>query len=192
MAETVFQIPELLEMTILYLPTQDMQVSRGVCKAWRDAIDSSIHIKRALFLVPGTCSDRAYDIAAWPVDSNCTIAGIPKPCEKYCTHPFFGDDDAAAGSVSMYNIVWHGRRSLRRVFLTQPPSMTAVTEFTIRPSKDYEGMVIELEAFETFGSLYAKLADANAPDVMEWIEYEAIVEWGYKDYGNSPRSFPWR
>ncbi|KAK4966850.1 hypothetical protein LTR42_011163 [Elasticomyces elasticus] len=70
--------------------------------------------------------------------------------------------------------------------------MTAVTEFTIRPSKDYEGMVIELEAFETFGSLYAKLADANAPDVMEWIEYEAIVEWGYKNYGDSPRSLPWR
>ncbi|KAK5718386.1 hypothetical protein LTR15_008113 [Elasticomyces elasticus] len=176
MADTVFHIPELLEMIVLYLPTQDMQISRAVCRQWKDGIDSSLHIKRALFLVPGTCSDRAYDIAAWPVDSNCTIAGIPKPCERYCTHPLFGDDDAAAGSVSIYNV---------------PPSMTAVTEFTIRPSKDYEGMVIELEAFETFRSLYAKLVDAIAPDVMEWIEYEAIVEWGYKDYGKSTRSPPW-
>ncbi|KAK3625356.1 hypothetical protein LTR22_023611 [Elasticomyces elasticus] len=70
--------------------------------------------------------------------------------------------------------------------------MTAVTEFIIRPSKDYEGKVIELEAFETFGGLYEKLADANDPDVMKWMEYEAVVVWGYKDYGESTRSLPWR
>jgi hypothetical protein len=190
MAQTVFHIPELLEMIILRLPTQDMQVSRAVCRVWRDGIASSIHIQRALFLIPGSASDPAHDIAMWPLESDCTTAGVPKPCEKYCTHPFFGDDDAAPGSVSMWNIRWHGRRSLRSVFLTQPPAMTAVTEFTIRPSKDYEGIVIELEAFETFGSLYAKLADAHEPDVMEWIKYEAVVEWCFKDYGSSTRSLP--
>ncbi|KAK5680397.1 hypothetical protein LTS10_007325 [Elasticomyces elasticus] len=181
MAEAVFLIPELLEMIILRLPTRDQQISRTVCRLWRRGINSSIHIKRALFLVPGTPGHRAHDIALWPVESDYSDAGVTSPYDDYCSHPFLGDDDAEAGTVAIKNVIKHGNRSLRHVYLTQSPAHTGVTKMVIHRGHVSERMVIKLKARETFGSLYAKLAAIYAPDVMKSLR-RAEVEWVYKHY----------
>ncbi|KAK5722115.1 hypothetical protein LTR17_014387 [Elasticomyces elasticus] len=182
---TVFEVSELLEMIILRLPMRDMQRARAVCKTWKNGVDASIRIKRALFLVDGIARDRAHDITVWSTDS--AAATVPIPCERYCAHPLFGGRDDEFGIARMHDVVKHGTRSLRDVLLTQPPTMVAVSEL----SSVYMGMSIELEAGETFGSLYGKLANMAEPYAMvEWSKDEAMVKWKCKDYRKSTRGRP--
>ncbi|KXT01685.1 hypothetical protein AC578_2748 [Pseudocercospora eumusae] len=51
-AHAVFDTAELLEAIILELPVLDMLVYQRVSKNWRDGVQNSIVIKRALFLAP--------------------------------------------------------------------------------------------------------------------------------------------
>ncbi|KAK0248028.1 hypothetical protein B0A54_01385 [Friedmanniomyces endolithicus] len=59
----VLELPELLEMILLQLPTRDLLFAQAVCKPWRHAITSSIRTRRALFLEPGAASDVHRDVA---------------------------------------------------------------------------------------------------------------------------------
>ncbi|KAK4902751.1 hypothetical protein LTR27_000690 [Elasticomyces elasticus] len=187
-SSTVFEVSELLEMIILWLPMRDMQRARAVCKTWKDGIDASIRIKRALFLVDGIAGDRAYDITVWSTDS--AAAAVPISCERYCAHPLFGGRDDEFGIARMHDVVKHGNRSLRDVFLTQPPTMVAVSVLIVHGPEN-RGMSIELEAGETFGSLYGKLADiAYSYPMVEWSKDEAVVNWNCKDYRKSTRGGP--
>ena len=50
-AHRVFQIPEMLEVILYELPTKDLLLSKAVCKMWRDTIDSSVKLQKALFMI---------------------------------------------------------------------------------------------------------------------------------------------
>ncbi|KAK4889398.1 hypothetical protein LTR27_011844 [Elasticomyces elasticus] len=56
-AKQVFTLPELLEITLLHLPTRDLLFAQKVCRAWKTAIDTTTSIQKALYLLPGTVAD---------------------------------------------------------------------------------------------------------------------------------------
>lgn len=51
-ADAVFGTNELLENILLHLPHKDLLVARTVSKQWKALTDSSIWLKRAMFLAP--------------------------------------------------------------------------------------------------------------------------------------------
>lgn len=48
----VLDIPELLEAILLHLPTRDLLLSQGVSRHWKEIVDESIALQRALFFEP--------------------------------------------------------------------------------------------------------------------------------------------
>ncbi|KAK5732324.1 hypothetical protein LTR17_010638 [Elasticomyces elasticus] len=60
MASHALAVPELLENVLLRLHSRDLLFAQKVCKAWKEVIEASPNLQRALFLKPGTC-DSAYD-----------------------------------------------------------------------------------------------------------------------------------
>ncbi|KAK4953338.1 hypothetical protein LTR10_009047 [Elasticomyces elasticus] len=53
----VLNLPELLEIILLELPTRDLLLAQRVCITWKAAITSSPNIQRALFFRPGSAED---------------------------------------------------------------------------------------------------------------------------------------
>lgn len=50
--EKVFDKPELHEMILLHLPLRDLLRAQQVCHSWRDTVQSSSKILKALFFKP--------------------------------------------------------------------------------------------------------------------------------------------
>ncbi|KAK4917190.1 mitochondrial 2-methylisocitrate lyase [Elasticomyces elasticus] len=57
MATQVLGLPELVEIILLGLPTRDLLFAQKVCKTFKDVIDRSKSIQKALFFLPGTADD---------------------------------------------------------------------------------------------------------------------------------------
>ncbi|KAK5681210.1 hypothetical protein LTS10_006972 [Elasticomyces elasticus] len=62
-ATRVLMLPELLEIILLDLPTRDLLFAQKVCRTWKEVIDTTKSIQKALYLVPGTTSDVHVDAA---------------------------------------------------------------------------------------------------------------------------------
>lgn len=45
-----FHVPELLEMLLLKLPPAELYRNRRVCKLWRDLMQTSSKLRRAMFV----------------------------------------------------------------------------------------------------------------------------------------------
>ncbi|KAK5677258.1 hypothetical protein LTS10_010447 [Elasticomyces elasticus] len=58
MASQALAIPELLENILLRLHTRDLLFAQKVCKTWKQVMENSPNIQRALFFKPGTIDDR--------------------------------------------------------------------------------------------------------------------------------------
>ncbi|KAK6417935.1 hypothetical protein LTR81_008825 [Elasticomyces elasticus] len=56
-ATQVLGLPELVEIILLGLPTRDLLFAQKVCKTFKDVIDRSKSIQKALFFLPGTADD---------------------------------------------------------------------------------------------------------------------------------------
>ncbi|KAK4963632.1 hypothetical protein LTR10_001261 [Elasticomyces elasticus] len=56
-AAQVLGLPELLEAILVGLPTRDLLFAQKVCSFWKQTIESSKSIRKALFLVPGDVDD---------------------------------------------------------------------------------------------------------------------------------------
>ncbi|KAK4498551.1 hypothetical protein PRZ48_011209 [Zasmidium cellare] len=50
--QKVFNTAELLEEVLLYLPMKDVLLDQRVCKTWKNGIDGSIKLQKALFMRP--------------------------------------------------------------------------------------------------------------------------------------------
>lgn len=83
MATKVFAVPELLESILLELPAKDLLLAQRVDTTFRDAIDHSIKIQRALFFKPDLAASQ--DVQAEPrinpllkriLDINCNSPWI--------------------------------------------------------------------------------------------------------------------
>ncbi|KAK5722582.1 hypothetical protein LTR15_005813 [Elasticomyces elasticus] len=62
-ANTVLMLLELLVIILLDLPTRDLLFAQKVCRTWKEVIDTTKSIQKALYLVPGTMSDVHVDAA---------------------------------------------------------------------------------------------------------------------------------
>ena len=47
-----FHVPELLEAILAELSPKDLLLGKRVCKVWKDAIEDSQKLQKALFFVP--------------------------------------------------------------------------------------------------------------------------------------------
>jgi len=56
----VFNTAELLEAVLLNLPMKDLLLSQRVRRSWQALIITSLHLQRALFLLPAACGDISY------------------------------------------------------------------------------------------------------------------------------------
>ncbi|KAK4956572.1 hypothetical protein LTR10_006099 [Elasticomyces elasticus] len=165
-AQAVLAVSELLEMILLQLPMKDMQRSRAICKHWRAEVDSSMRIKRALFLEPGTPNDLAHDHQVHSFDLHSHIDRGTNG-DYYALHPFIT-------KVSRINdLVRKTEHHLQRVLLSQPPTMTGLIRLQVYGSGDGRGKTVTLEAGETFGSLHAKLE--ASPGLQELRRNDASV-----------------
>ncbi|KAK4956571.1 hypothetical protein LTR10_006098 [Elasticomyces elasticus] len=178
-----FKIPELLEMLLLALPMRDLQRARAVCKFWKESVDCSIKIKRALFLEPGGIAD---------VTNDCSVVGLSASIESaviaphlqtsihckgdlYSHHPLSIKpmiDNKGGQSLPFPNetLVRHANHSLRDVFLIQPPNITrkgAVVMVRVTAIKkllcDPE-ILFDLDDAESFGTLYDRLERTDRLD----------------------------
>ncbi|KAK3637111.1 hypothetical protein LTR56_013843 [Elasticomyces elasticus] len=61
---TVLMLPELLEIILLDLPTRDLLFAQKVCRTWKEVINTTKSIQKALYFVPGTLSDVHVDVDA--------------------------------------------------------------------------------------------------------------------------------
>ncbi|KAK5722122.1 hypothetical protein LTR17_014394 [Elasticomyces elasticus] len=156
MAQAVLHVPELLEMILLRLPLHDLQCARAVCKLFKSAIDSSISIRRALYLEPGKADDRnPYDPCSW--DMNGVPVAVQEACGgSYSIHLYLLDQEQDR-YLSMHDLRTHAERSLRDVYIMQPPILSSFTVVEIWYLNLKYPDEFTLEAGETFGSLWAKM-----------------------------------
>ncbi|KAF2197310.1 hypothetical protein GQ43DRAFT_444362 [Delitschia confertaspora ATCC 74209] len=54
--DQVFNIPELFDSILLYLPFRDLLLAQRVCRHWKHHIEASRPIQRALFFLPTSIS----------------------------------------------------------------------------------------------------------------------------------------
>ncbi|KAK5694172.1 hypothetical protein LTR97_009793 [Elasticomyces elasticus] len=62
-ANTVLMLSELLEIILLDLPTRDLLFAQKVCRTWKEVMDTTKAVQKALYLVPGAMSDVHVDAA---------------------------------------------------------------------------------------------------------------------------------
>ncbi|KAK3619119.1 hypothetical protein LTR56_024231 [Elasticomyces elasticus] len=167
MAHAVFSVSELLEMTLLRLPLKDLQCSRAVCKSWKEAVDSSIKIKRALYLEAGTADDHAID-NPWNTDMENVPAAAQEACGgSFNDHPCLVDSEQAGQLSECY--LKHAEGSLRNAYIMQPPMMSSFTSIIVyHHQRCYPDRYI-LKAGETFGSLSTRIQESRRPSVRKVI-----------------------
>ncbi|KAK4889875.1 hypothetical protein LTR27_011388 [Elasticomyces elasticus] len=157
MAGKVLNLPELLEMIILNLPMRDMQRFRRVSKQWQATVDRSLPIKRALFLEPGTITDLANDAAITLISSSSYSR------THYSPHPYLSG--MTGFSLGGPQVLMTRACRVRNAYLTQPPSDTQ-DFIVVLYGKGRNELRISLQAGETFGSLYDRLA--RELDERQW------------------------
>ncbi|KAK5702958.1 hypothetical protein LTR97_003904 [Elasticomyces elasticus] len=187
MSHAVFNVVELLESIILYLPMRDMQRSRRVSRQWRETVDGSLPIRKALFLEPGTVKDLAID--AEIIDPY--LHALDRESITLChhsTHPLFDPRYKASANRKPGNChqLAASATLLRDVYLVQPPTTTDMSAILLYSNVSLDTMPIEikLEAGETFGSLHGVIAralddhrlDANFTQWC-WTQYRDYCMW---------------
>ncbi|KAK5688143.1 hypothetical protein LTS10_000121 [Elasticomyces elasticus] len=168
-AHPVFNVVELLESIILHLPMRDMQRSRGVSRQWRETVDGSLPIKKALFLEPGTVADLAHD----------AITNTYVRIHYYSIHPLL--DVRGPPYIQDLHTLKSAVRSLRNCLVAQPPTFIHGTTLTIYPNDNLcsEQTEIPLEAGERFGSLYHKAEKALALHQWDADQAQWDLEWTF-------------
>ncbi|KAK5718264.1 hypothetical protein LTR17_015714 [Elasticomyces elasticus] len=185
-AHAALNVVELLESIILYLPMREMQRARKVCKRWRETIDGSPPIKKALFLEPGTVKDLAHNTVSLPMNDKAKRflrLEATENINRYATHPFWHSAHPLAAVASEHWIptLEQQARLIGPAFIMQPPGLTrdAVVEC------GWHGRV-KLDANETFGSLFRKVQQECV--LRGWGErevegyYRFAAKWGEVRY----------
>ncbi|TKA57252.1 hypothetical protein B0A55_12593 [Friedmanniomyces simplex] len=176
----ILDLPELLGNILLHLPLRDLLFAQKVCAHWKQSIEASPAIQKALFFKPGTAGD---------VDPKGTAGHRSLPADfagsKVASNPLLLTDDEPYDPSEHANGVWarvldaKPEASCRRMYMTQPPAESAalyrVAEFEGDSEENlvfvYAAVSPELSAFVggTFGALLNRL--------FEEIEEEGMPEW---------------
>ncbi|KAK3632724.1 hypothetical protein LTR56_016194 [Elasticomyces elasticus] len=118
MACHALAVPELLENILLRLHTRDLLFAQKVCKAWKEVMEASPNLQRALFFKPGTCDGAHDDTRIYQAPTRCRhvtgVAPNPLMCFQYkhSTNDSILEED-------MLNA--HKEASCWRMYITQPP-----------------------------------------------------------------------
>ncbi|KAK5686550.1 hypothetical protein LTS10_002670 [Elasticomyces elasticus] len=122
-------VAEILEAILLQLPPHDLLFAQKVCKDWKQAIEASPSIQKALFFMPGTKDD----VHPGYVTANCLLKSFNTD-EAVAPNPFLMVyNKFNAGSwiathrtrVSLLHV--SEEASCHRMFITQPPTKTSIT-----------------------------------------------------------------
>ncbi|KAK5126742.1 hypothetical protein LTR85_009676 [Meristemomyces frigidus] len=142
-AQKVFDIYELHESIILYLPMRDILSAKAVAKAWRSLIMRSLRVRRALFLEPITGQYLTIDMAA---ASRTHPAGhkprlIPPLLNTaFSINPAFKDSDTTSDSKSVRPLSYSITAPDEETIQSQGPGSyrcrTYVFEWNVDPCND--------------------------------------------------------
>ncbi|KAK5710228.1 hypothetical protein LTR17_019063 [Elasticomyces elasticus] len=175
MASHALAVPELLENILLRLHTRDLLFAQKVCKAWKEVMEASPKLQRALFFKPGTC-DIAYDdtgVYQAPTRSS-HVAGVALS-SLVCFRYKHNTNDSILGEDALNA---HKEASCRRMYITRPP-MQIKARFSMWQSRKgkFWNTVVEIES-----------ADRNCGELIErfGMQFNSIKGWGSKCM-NRPR-----
>ncbi|KAK4894468.1 hypothetical protein LTR27_007354 [Elasticomyces elasticus] len=121
-AAQVLGLPELLEAILVGLPTKDLLFAQKDCSFWKQTIESSKSIRKALFLVPGDVSD---------VNLDCNLKHNLIRVERrfFALNPLLFDSGKTTQEMLVFRdtIALRGERqgwSCARMLTAQPPRET--------------------------------------------------------------------
>lgn len=158
-AQKVFDTTELLEEILQYLPTRDLLLNQRVCTTWKNCIDNSIKLQRALFFRPvgepvvpqeydGPCgisngcefSEAHYHIPATKISINRPLYNM-MDVEDF-VHLISGQLNESALSARMQ----YSKASWRRMLPTQPQVLGIEPPTVCYESDSFDWTEEELEA----------------------------------------------
>ncbi|KAK5125826.1 hypothetical protein LTR85_012102 [Meristemomyces frigidus] len=178
MADKVLSITELSEGVLLALPMKDLLFAQKVCKHWKDVIDNSDMIQKALFFKHGVAADAAAD-ATIRTGSWRGRGGQPTPV---LPHAQFHQAQRESWAEPDNVFSFHGRAlhyefydrnyisSCQRMYVTQPPVRIDVTYTALdRPDGDWSewpssGDSVHMRSFECFRTVVENIQECAGWD----------------------------
>ena len=122
MANEVLTLPELLEAILLELPTRELLLSQKVSRTWKQLIDGSPAIQKALFFTSGDASDiTVKGSGQWAFYRQAMLNHdlAPNPLLFWCDR--FSDLSFDGAYVLRRNALTAGpHASCHRMLITQP------------------------------------------------------------------------
>ncbi|KAK5726354.1 hypothetical protein LTR17_012785 [Elasticomyces elasticus] len=151
-AHQVFHITESLESILLDLPMQDLLLGQRVCSTWKEIIDGSQAIQRALFFIPGSTTDNNYESSGWKYPQQRLEFKAGFALNPLFVAKNFSKERNATTTTERLREVRTG--SCARMFDTQPPSATSLRFFVRgKGRKYYTPYTVRTESGDKFGSL---------------------------------------
>ncbi|KAK3654954.1 hypothetical protein LTR56_003812 [Elasticomyces elasticus] len=127
--EQALGLAELLEAILLRLPPHDLLFAQRVCRDWKQAIEASPSIQKALFFMAGTKDD----VHPGYVTGHALLKSF-RTGEAVAPNPFliiqkytFKSPKLPSHTIHVNLLHMSEEASCHRMFITQPPTKTSVT-----------------------------------------------------------------
>lgn len=192
-AHAVLFTNELLCDIIGRLPLKDIVSATGLCKFWREALQSNRHIQEALFLEPAeirevVCKNHRLDDLENPISVD--------DCMVLCkTHPYIHDiicDEVhvpkrfehGSGKSKKFQ---HPSGTWREMFLTQPPCKKVTVE--VETTSAFELVKCASSTGVKLGELHDRIQSFH-PHGRTYGVHVCVTVSGYADEDSMPRKDP--
>lgn len=184
---------ELLCDIVGRLPLKDIVSGTGLCKFWREALQSNQHIQEVLFLKPVEIREVVCEIHRLH-DLEHSIA--MDDCMVLCkTHPYI--HDIICDEVQVPRRIEHGRGKFmkfqhpsgtwREMFLTQPPCKKVTVH--IGTTHAFNLIKCANSTDVKLGELHDRIQSIHPPGSAYDADVRVTVS-GYADEGSMPRKDP--
>ncbi|KAK3623230.1 hypothetical protein LTR56_021710 [Elasticomyces elasticus] len=164
----VLSIPELLEEILLDLSTKEILFAQKVCKTWKQIIDTTPSLQRALFFVPARDIELSYPTGLQASFPRSVAAGqvviLPGYEEFHCLilNPLLVCGTASYLATQGHNFELLSKplnagteSSCNRMYLSQPPSIVTRSEYNLKNRTCYLLGTRDRSGSKTFGDLIA-------------------------------------
>ncbi|KAI5360556.1 Putative F-box domain-containing protein [Septoria linicola] len=179
-AATVFSTVELLETILANLPTKDLLLSQRVSTTFRNTIQGSIHLRRALYLSPGQPGDIDETLhSLFHERFSYTASGIPA---SVVLNPLLVNGVNTSVRYAVINpaalVSDLPRLSCDQMYITLPPWKVFSIRILVGIPRDFSGFpapasmtelyIDQLERAQTFGQIRA----ACRAKIEQWLRQE--------------------
>ncbi|KAK3636507.1 hypothetical protein LTR56_014133 [Elasticomyces elasticus] len=167
--EQALGLAELLETILLQLPPRNLLFAQKVCKDWKQAMEASPSIQKALFFIPGTKHDvhPACNTALEHILARETFATNP----FLMSHGYFNERPPYKSHRLRYDLLpIREEASCLRMFLTQPPTDTS-TMFRIKDRRNMPSIYVQTLRIDRFGILVKGFQDGKQDMRLEHCEW---------------------